>query len=101
MRRSARGWLLKICHTEGPHTLGEMVSHTGDPHIPVIMVCHTDGPHTPEKTVSHTGGPHFHQGIPIFPGKWGPGVPILGGPNFHMTPGGPFQEGLIIDSGVG
>ena len=31
------GWLLKIYHTEGSRTLGEMVSHTGDSHIPVIM----------------------------------------------------------------
>ena len=69
--------LLKIYHTEGPHTLGEMVSHTGDPHIPVIMVCHTDGPHPPGKKVSHKGGPYFHKGIPIFPGKWGPRVHIL------------------------
>ena len=51
---------------KGPHTLGEMASHTGDPHISVTMVCHTDGPHTPGKTVSHTGGPHFQQWIPIF-----------------------------------
>ena len=50
----------------GSHTLGEMVSHTGDPHILVIMVCHKDGPHTSVKTVSHTGHPHFHKGIPIF-----------------------------------
>ena len=31
-----------------------MVSHTGDPHIPVIMIHNTYGPHTPGKTVSHT-----------------------------------------------
>ena len=44
MLRSVRGWLLKICHTEGPHTLGKMVSHTEDQ--------------------------HFHQGIPIFLWLW-------------------------------
>ena len=70
MLRSVRSWLMKIYHAEGPHTLGEMARHTGDPGIPAIMDCHTDAPQTPEKTVSHTGGPHFHQGIPIFPGKW-------------------------------
>ena len=86
--RSARGWLLKICHTEGPHTLGEMVSHAGNPHIPLILVSHTDCPHIPWKTVSHTGCPHFHQGIPIFPGKWGlqvPILPVIWGPHFHTT----------------
>jgi hypothetical protein len=54
-------------------------------------------------------GPHFHKGVPkitvilgtrdpqntgkmgtrvpIFPVKWGPGVPVLGGPHFNLTPG--------------
>ena len=70
------------------------------------MVCHTDGLHTPGKTISHTGGLYFRQGIfivlekgdpgphspgnmwnqvPILPGEWKPKVPILGGPHFHMT----------------
>ena len=68
MLRSVTGWLLKICCTEGPLSLGEMASHTGDPHVLVLMVCHTDSPHTPGKTVSHTGGPiftsHIHGGDP-------------------------------------
>ena len=70
------------------------------------MVCHTDGLHTPGKTISHTGGLYFRQGIfivlekgdpgphspgnmgnrvPILPGEWRLKVPILGGPHFHMT----------------
>ena len=73
MLRSVRGGLLKICQTEGPPTLGEMVSHTGDPDIPVIMVCHTEGPHTPGKTVSHTGGTPG----PYSPGNMGTWVPIF------------------------
>ena len=56
---AVRGWLLMICHTEGPHTLGEMASHTGDPHYPVKMVS------------------HFYKGIPIFPEEQGHGIPIL------------------------
>ena len=48
-----------MCHTEGPHTLGEMVSHTEDPHIPVIMVFHN---HCPTVLVSYTGGLIFTKG---------------------------------------
>ena len=54
------------------------------------------------------GDPHFHKGVPIItvimgiwgpqnnskirirvpiiPGKWEPGVPVLGGPHFYLTP---------------
>ncbi len=35
---------------------------------------------------NYLGGPYFHEGVPIIPGIWGPGVPILGGSHFHMTP---------------
>ncbi len=52
---------------------------------------------------NYLGGPYFHEGVPIFPVKlrtrgphfkgspfsrlsWGPGIPILRGPHFHMTP---------------
>ena len=35
------------------------------------------GPHTPGNIGTR---------VPIFPGVWGPGIPILGGPHFHMTP---------------
>ena len=35
-------------------------------------------------------GPHIHMiigtRVPIFIGIWGPGVPKVGGPHFHMTP---------------
>lgn len=71
---------MKICCTEGPLSFGEMASHTGDPHVPVLMVCHTDSPHTPGKTVSHTGGPIFTSHIH----GWGPGE-ILGSP-FYGVP---------------
>jgi len=37
MFTSVRGWLLKICHTEGPHTLGEMASRKENSPISVIM----------------------------------------------------------------
>ena len=55
------------------------------------------------------GDPYFHEGVPIItvtmgirdpqnnsimgtrvpiiPGNWGPGVPVLGGPHFYLTPG--------------
>ena len=25
--------------------------------------------------------------VPTIPGKWGPGVPVLGDPHFYLTPG--------------
>ena len=27
-----------------------------------------------------------HEGVPILPGEWGPGFPVLGGPHSTMTP---------------
>ena len=43
-------------------------------------------------------GPHFPGRIgtrvPILPEKWGPGMPILGGPYFHVTP--VLQDSLTI-----
>ena len=61
------------------HILGEMISHTGNRHIPVIMVCDTDAPHTPRKTVSHTGGSPFLPRDPHIPKKMGtPGHYSLG-----------------------
>ena len=83
------GWLLKICYTEGSHTL------------PVIMVCHTEGSPYHGKTVSHTVGPHFHEEDPHISGEmrilviWVPGsyfagnmgtqTPHFRGTYFHMT----------------
>ena len=88
--------VLKICHTEGPYTLEEMVSHTGEPHfhqfkdshIAVIMVCHT-------KVVGKQSG---IQGVPIFtkeppyswengdPGPYSPGNVGILGPHFRGSP---------------
>ena len=48
---------------------------------PILLLVHDD-----YSQVSHKGDPYFHKGIPIFPGKWGPGVPILrGSPFSHDT----------------
>ena len=58
MLKSVRGSLLKILHTEGPHTLGKVVSHTGDAHV--NMVYYTEGPQTPGKLSAI-------QGVLIFP----------------------------------
>ena len=90
MLRSVRAWLLKICHTDGPHTLGEMVSHTGDPHIPVIMVCHADGPHASgnlkQSAIQARGSP-FSPRDPHIPGKMGTQAPHFRGSLFSYNTG--------------
>ncbi len=55
--------------------LGGPYFHEGVPIFPVKLG--TPGRHNPEKMGTR---------VPIIPGIWGPGVPILGRPHFHMTP---------------
>ena len=41
---------------------------------------------TPSAQTTVWGGPRFHEGVPILPGKWGPGIPIFtASPKFYDT----------------
>ena len=58
-----------VCHTEGPHTPGKMVSHTWD--------FHSGDPHSSGK-MGRSGPYYGNMGtrVPIFLEKWGPVFPF-------------------------
>ena len=68
-------WSIKLCQTSFKFEWGSLLSRKG-PYFYRIL---------------GTQGHHFHMilgtRVPIFTWNWGPRVPNVGGPHFHMTPG--------------
>lgn len=95
MCRSVKSWLLKICHTEGPHTLGQ--SYRGSPYPCDNGLLYRWSSYSCESSQLYRGYPFSQRdphisgklgtlGFPIFLGIYGPESPFFWKNGYPWSP---------------